>query len=169
MLSQKSLRYSLFIIFIFSLAIFFPTKGNAKMQGQVNMKQNPCIISIDYTEPDLQQDIQDGLPYEYAFVLFDHMQNRMRILYDSQGNNSQGVWMQNVNPITDEPGNQYFSQWKPRDDIRIIESMQYALRSVHIIPCPGSYHINAAPDSFVLHLSNPAQERYELYRITYFD
>jgi len=165
-------KYFLIILFF---SLFFPFLSLAKKieKKDIFYPLHCEPRAIIYSEDDLLHDIEYSVPYETALVLFDEAQNRVKILSDSQGNDAQHQWLANINQVTTEPANPYFSEYIYQPNFLGIESLSYGLRSVTLLNCIDSYDVNAAPDAFGIfypglpqHLS---MHPYFFYRISYFD
>ncbi len=165
-------KYFLIILFF---PLFFPLLSSAKKieKKDIFYPLHCEPRTIVYSEDDLLHDIEHGVPYETALVLFDEAQNRVKILSDSQGNDAHHQWLANINQVSSEPANPYFSEYIYSDDILGIESHSYGLRSVTLLNCMGPYDLNAAPDAFGIFYPRLSQHLsthpYFFYRISYFD
>ena len=166
-------KYIKILSFLFLLFTPFLGKSLNVEHNNVYKQELGCKHSIHYPEHDLLEDIQNNVPYQKAKIEVDMQRNRMRILYDSQGNDAQHQWMRNVNMTTGEPGNEFFFQENLINYMNI-EPQHYALRSVELMNCLCPYQVYAAPDSFGINYR--CQELHEernhgiyLYTLTYFD
>ena len=170
---MKSFLQKFFILFIF----FIPLFSTAYFYKQTSLtfpyfeNLHHCKHHIYYPDQDLLHDIQQGVPYHEALIVFDSEENKLMVLRDNSGNIPVRQWFENVHLPTGEPGNPYFSQYQYNHYLDI-ESLNLRLRSVELLNCFCSYDVYAAFDAFGIHYPCLGQHnrnnRFFVYKVSYF-
>ncbi len=161
---MRNIHKIIFIIFFFLPTLSYAYITNSSAKNNFHLQ---CQIQNHYSEQDLLKDIQEEIPFENAILLYNQEQEKIKILFDSQGNDESHHWIENFSQNGDA-GNPYFTIYRYGNTL-IVESNSYGLRSVKIFPCLCSYRINAAPDAFLLTI--PCIQNFPhiiLFQITYF-